>query len=618
MDYPHNPIIKLLHGVARMGMILSLWFGTGGAPGVQARGVWNGMPADNAIALETPFTLDGVLVSVRAASLPSVDFVVSEPGSASQVATSLAWKPFREFTVTAIPFGSKPPTEALPVAGPGLKPDYDNILRNYRLQQGGIVQDGPSVAIFDQQVTGLQTLVNLFIDGAVPKPVLISEWVVEAGDRLWIIRWSEEQSSSDFSIQSENFPGDLVLSSSSLNNASTVTEQPQNNPAIELNQDILAADLPTPSWWSGDCDNNNYQNSIQNPDRIDSYPLGAVYLGLPACGPRPYYDNAPDVTVNFFPGSWGVYEWECVELSMRFLYLMYGIAPYQANGSQVVWNYSGSLLVKIPNSTAGQAPQPNDVLSYGSTSTSGHTSVVTASDVNGNGNGTVTVIEENAAVSGSSTLTVTNWSVAGDAGTVSGWLHSTLFPGPFNKSSPVNGATNQLANPILDWGDSTNFESYEYCLNTTASCTAPSTWTSTGTRSSVALSVLAPGTYHWQARARNAIGTTYANGSDTSWWSFSIPASGNQTLTVSKSGTGSGTLTSNPAGISCGTTCSYAFAYNTSVTLTPAASAGSIFTGWGGACSGNGNCRVTMTEARSVTASFTLAPYHAYLPLVIR
>ena len=86
---------------------------------------------------------------------------------------------------------------------------------------------------------------------------------------------------------------------------------------------------------------------------------------------------------------------------MRFLYLAYGIAPYSANGSQVVWNYSGSLLTKIANGTAGLAPQPDDVLSYGATSTSGHTSVVAASNVNANGSGTITVIEENAAASGS-------------------------------------------------------------------------------------------------------------------------------------------------------------------------------------------------------------------------
>ena len=77
------------------------------------------------------------------------------------------------------------------------------------------------------------------------------------------------------------------------------------------------------------------------------------------------------------------------------------------------------------------------------------------------------------------------------------------------------------------------------------------------------------------------------------------------TLTVTKAGTGTGTITSDPAGIDCGATCAFAFAYNTSVILTPAAPVGSVFTGWGGDCTGTAACQVTMDAAKSVTASFT-------------
>jgi hypothetical protein len=77
------------------------------------------------------------------------------------------------------------------------------------------------------------------------------------------------------------------------------------------------------------------------------------------------------------------------------------------------------------------------------------------------------------------------------------------------------------------------------------------------------------------------------------------------TLNVSKTGTGSGTITSSPTGINCGSTCSYAFAYNTSVTLTASPIAPSTFGGWSGAgCSGTGTCTVTMSAAQSVTAIF--------------
>jgi hypothetical protein len=77
-------------------------------------------------------------------------------------------------------------------------------------------------------------------------------------------------------------------------------------------------------------------------------------------------------------------------------------------------------------------------------------------------------------------------------------------------------------------------------------------------------------------------------------------------LTVTKAGTGTGTVTSNHAEINCGSTCSASFDYNTVVTLTASAAGGSTFAGWSGeGCSGTGTCQVTMTQARSVTATFT-------------
>ena len=423
----NNQVRKIISKMTLAGMTLSLCFGMSGPRPALAQGKWTEAPTgtevtqeSSTIPSESSFTLDGVLVTLQASSLPSMNFIVSEPGSAIQVATSATLNPFREVTVEAIPFGSTPGTEALPIAGAGLKPTYDSALRNYRISQGGSVQDGSTITLFGQQITGSRSLVNLFIDGPVQKHVVIDEWVAEAGERLWIIRWSEEVSTSDLSALSGSSSGDLALESSSLNNPTTVNDQPAQNPGLAPGQDGMAGMAATPSWWHGDCD---YTTYYQGSGGIGSYRLSAVYLGIPACGPRPSYDAAPDVLIHFFSGAWGEFEWECVEYSMRFLYLMYGIHPYHANGSQVVWNYPGSELLKIGNGVAGYAPVPGDVLSYGSTSTFGHTSVVTASNIDGNGNGTITVIEENNTVSGSSNLIVRNWSVAGNAGSVSGWLH---------------------------------------------------------------------------------------------------------------------------------------------------------------------------------------------------
>ncbi len=54
-------------------------------------------------------------------------------------------------------------------------------------------------------------------------------------------------------------------------------------------------------------------------------------------------------------------------------------------------------------------------------------------------------------------------------------------------------------------------------------------------------------------------------------------------LTVTKAGTGSGLVTSSPAGINCGGTCTHAYEYHTSVTLSATPSAVSVFAGWSGA-----------------------------------
>lgn len=88
-----------------------------------------------------------------------------------------------------------------------------------------------------------------------------------------------------------------------------------------------------------------------------------------------------------------------------------------------------------------------------------------------------------------------------------------------------------------------------------------------------------------------------------------------QTLTVAR--IGSGTVTSSPAGINCGNTCSASFPFGTTVTLTAAAGPGSWFTGWDGACAGTGNCTVTMSEARSVSARFRTAPNPSMIPKLL-
>jgi hypothetical protein len=80
------------------------------------------------------------------------------------------------------------------------------------------------------------------------------------------------------------------------------------------------------------------------------------------------------------------------------------------------------------------------------------------------------------------------------------------------------------------------------------------------------------------------------------------------TLSVSRNGAGSGSVASNLAGISCGSTCSASYSSGTNVILTASAASDSTFAGWSGACTNStGTCTVTMSAAKSVTATFDTA-----------
>lgn len=78
------------------------------------------------------------------------------------------------------------------------------------------------------------------------------------------------------------------------------------------------------------------------------------------------------------------------------------------------------------------------------------------------------------------------------------------------------------------------------------------------------------------------------------------------TLTVNNNGRGS--IVSRPAGIDCGRDCTDAYVSGTVVALTATPATGYSFSSWSGACTGTGACSVTMSAARSVTATFTALP----------
>lgn len=77
-------------------------------------------------------------------------------------------------------------------------------------------------------------------------------------------------------------------------------------------------------------------------------------------------------------------------------------------------------------------------------------------------------------------------------------------------------------------------------------------------------------------------------------------------LDVATEGNGTGWVRSQPDGIDCGATCAAMFDAETTVTLTAAPTAGSVFIGWSGACTGTGSCVTTLEPSREVRADFRL------------
>lgn len=171
-------------------------------------------------------------------------------------------------------------------------------------------------------------------------------------------------------------------------------------------------------------------------------PLGGQYsdasVTVPACGPRPY-NGGPQTRVYPYKGAPRFTDgYQCVEFSERFIYYKFGLgAPnISTNGDQIVGHYAAAYPGKFVVEDASQttAPAQGDVLSFSDVSTfasssGGHTAVVQASNVDGSGNGSITIIEENSSPGGSRTLQVRGWQIKSSEPYVK-WLHYKSAPLP--------------------------------------------------------------------------------------------------------------------------------------------------------------------------------------------
>ncbi len=197
---------------------------------------------------------------------------------------------------------------------------------------------------------------------------------------------------------------------------------------------VKAKVFSRPSWWRGTCDVAHWDAvALHYGWHGHAYPLGAKYLGIPVCGPRPGFHGAPEVLWSF--SGWGYPEWQCTELAFRFMKQVYGVNPYGAAGGTVVSLYRrsrGGGLVVIRNGTRGKSPQPGDIISFTGSGYQGriyggHAAVVAATSVNRYGNGTLKLLSQNDSANGWHYVAVRHWRVqslnSGGVMPAWGWLH---------------------------------------------------------------------------------------------------------------------------------------------------------------------------------------------------
>lgn len=181
-----------------------------------------------------------------------------------------------------------------------------------------------------------------------------------------------------------------------------------------------------PSWWNGTCDS-GYNASFRS---------AGTWNGLIACGPggTSRYENQTGSPLG------ENLEWQCVELSERWLYQEFGLSQQPGDGWQTVgayWAYIQAnpanhypLTLVTPATASAGRLGPGDVVSYANVNYDhGHTDVVIdTSGLDSSGNGTIKTLNENSG--GVYIISVSHWAfgIVDDYGNymrATGWLHFT-------------------------------------------------------------------------------------------------------------------------------------------------------------------------------------------------
>jgi hypothetical protein len=200
----------------------------------------------------------------------------------------------------------------------------------------------------------------------------------------------------------------------------------------------------------GSCDSVAQAYQLPGGDGVTPAAWSGAGLTVPACGPIPDH-GGPTTPVYPYPGALRTPGYQCVEFSERYLYYRYGVTMgISTNGDQVAAHYATEYPARfmiVRNGTPGRAPVAGDVLSMSTapgfhSAEGGHTAVVQASSVDANGDGNVTIVEQNAMANGVQVLTVTDWTVRYDGFPYLEWLTAAglLVTTPTLPAAQVSGS----------------------------------------------------------------------------------------------------------------------------------------------------------------------------------
>jgi hypothetical protein len=148
------------------------------------------------------------------------------------------------------------------------------------------------------------------------------------------------------------------------------------------------------------------------------YPYGANVDGVWACGPS-----------LGLPQPFDTDGFQCVELSARFLWAVYGeVIRKVDSGADFVTIGHDKLHLPVGTPGPHRVPSPGDIVSLWGPNAepAGHTAVVSAVNVNPHGNGAIQLMEENGSMSGWDHIDVRHWQETyGDPRYLSGYFYYT-------------------------------------------------------------------------------------------------------------------------------------------------------------------------------------------------